>query len=91
MDNQEKSKQLISWFKERDFPAELTVGRYNKFVNLERYIQTAVTTMENSKSNSTHWKAAYYRLFYLKKQIEKNNELLTPSTNSKNHETFRII
>jgi len=71
MDNQEKAKLLIDWFKDRTVP-ELTIGKYNKFIDATKYIKTAIDTMNHSELNSTHWKAAYYRLFYLKKQLENN-------------------
>jgi len=71
MDNQSKAKQLIEWFRDKTIQP-LTISKYNKILDAEKYIQTAIATMSHSETNSTHWKAAYYRLFYLKKQLENN-------------------
>jgi hypothetical protein len=71
MDNQAKAKQLIDWFKDKDVQPLKTV-RHETFINMNKYIETAINTMNHSELNSTHWKAAYYRLFYLKKQLENN-------------------
>lgn len=73
MTNDQKAELLHSWFANRELPERFQYGDYYKAGNPARYVQTACETMHHAEKGSNAFRAAYYRLWRLKKHLELDN------------------
>ena len=67
---QEQAERMKDWFQGREVPKQIQIGRHETYEDTAKYIQTALATMEHVEVNSTHFRAAYFRLYNLKKALE---------------------
>lgn len=63
--------KMKNWYKERTLPDRIRINPCQVIFSPENYVKTAFDTLEHSEVLSPHFRAAYFRLFNLKQQIEK--------------------
>lgn len=73
MTNEEKAERMKAWFKDLELPERIDYGTYYKIQTPARYVDTAMQTMQYSDLTSNAFRAAYYRLYRLKKHLEETN------------------
>jgi len=72
MTNEEKAKGLQDWFANRELPEAFNYGNYYQASSPALYVETARETMKHADKTSNAFRAAYMRLFRLKKHLEEN-------------------
>ena len=70
MTNAEKAEQLNLWFANRELKP-LQYGNYYQIQNPALYVETATETMQHAEKGSNAFRAAYFRLWRLKKHLEE--------------------
>lgn len=66
----QQAERMTDWFNGRELPKEITLG-CQTLTNPAKYVEAAVNTLKYSQVLSSHFRAAYNRLYALKKYLEK--------------------
>lgn len=64
------AERMADWYKGRAIPDSITLG-CQTLTNPAKYAETALNTLKYSQVLSQHFRAAYNRLYTLKKYLEK--------------------
>lgn len=68
----DQSERLINWFDNKEFPKDPFQYRHgHRIVDGKKFFNSQVHILRTVKQINVSWKAAYFRLYNLKKFIEQ--------------------
>lgn len=69
-----KANRMIEWMQQQELPKTMMLDAGRNCTNLPAYIEQMINCLNNQSTKSLSFKLAYFRLYEVKKIIEKTKE-----------------